>query len=221
MTTKTKTYKNYIDLISLKASNLLKKQDFKIILNDDVWDNNILIVKSGGYLTDSIINKLINFGIKQVSVNFPEDVDKQDNANLLKIFISSQKALIVNNNLSETSWIKKNLLSYGIESTNIFITDDHNSINKFFRNQQINIIFINSSLYEKCQKCIDKYSLLKNTHVFVIMGENESARKLKNGYNSDAKFIARPLSAERLKLFANQALNRNFLDFYSQETRIS
>lgn len=222
MTVKNKSIKSYIDLISLKASRLLEKQNFRIILNDDIWDNNRLIVKSGGYLTDSLLNKLINFGIKKISVDFLDKAEKQDNnADLYKVFIKTQSVLIVEDNLLQISQLVKKFMGYGLDKSNIFVTDNPNSINTYFRNTMINFIFINLSLYEKCKKSVDKYSLLRNTHVFVLMEENESARKLKDGYNPEVRFLAGSLGAEKLKFFINQALSQNFMDFYTEETRIS
>jgi len=211
--------RNYIDLISLKAANILEKQNLNIILNDDIWDKETLIIKSGGYLTESLITKLINFGIREVSVDFaPEE---QDAASLLQDFTKTQSALIIADNLADLGWLDKNLIDAGFDKKNIFLTDNYNSINKFFRSRVINIIFISSVFYEKSHKCVDKYSLLRNTHAFVILEENESARKLKTGYNSHVKFLIKPLYAKRLKFFINQAVNQNFLDFHMDEAQIS
>ncbi len=221
MTVKTKSTRNYIDLISLKASKMLEKQNFDIILNDDIWDNNTLIVKSGGYLTDSLINKLINFGIEEVSVDFAEKAVKPQDINLFKLFINDRNVLIVDNNLHQISWLVKNLVNYGFDKAGISITDNYNYINKIFRAKKISLIFTSSYFYEKCGKCIDKYSLLRNTHAFVIMEQNETARKLKSGYNSEVKFIRKPLNTEMLKFFINQPLGRSFLDFYTEESSIS
>ena len=137
--------KNYIDLISLKAANILEKQNLNIILNDDIWDKDTLIIRSGGYLTESLITKLINFGIREVSVDFaPEE---QDSTSLLEDFSKTQSALIIADNLADSAWLVKNLIDSGFDKENIFITDNHNSINKFFRSRTINIIFTNSVIY--------------------------------------------------------------------------
>lgn len=219
---KNSKYENtYIDLISLRATEMLQKQNFNITLKDDVWDHDTLLVKRGGRLNEALINKLINFGIKKVSINYSQPGEEATMASATKEFSNTQSALIIDNNLHNAGFIVRNLLDARISKSNIFLTDNVNSTNKFFRSRQINFLFINSSLYEKCQKCIDKYSLLRNTHAFVIMEENETARKLKGDYNSDVKFLIKPLYAKRLKFFINQSINQNFLDYYLEDSRAS
>lgn len=216
-----KLARNHIDLIRLKAAKILQQQDINIVLEDDIWDKDTLILKSGGYLTENLINKLINFGIKKVSVNFSQKTKEQRDTGLYQNFVKNQSVLVIENNLPNISWLTKSLIHSGLQRSNIFITDDYNSINKYFKNKKINFIFLSASFYEKCQKCIDKYSLLRNMHVFVLMEENDSARKLKNGYSSDIKFIIKPISTKKLKFFTNRALNQNFLDFCTEDTQIS
>ena len=206
--------RNYVDLIALKAANILEKQEVEMILNDDVWDNNILLVKSGGYLTENLLNKLIQFGVKQVSVDINEaDSEQEQGIDYLREFIATQNVLIVEDNLHQTLNLIKNLKELGFEKPNISVTANYNAINRFFRLKKINLIFINSYFYEKCAKCIDKYGLLRDTHAFVILEQNESARKLKISSNSQVKFLNKPLTKDLLKFFINQAMEHNLADY--------
>lgn len=203
--------KSYIDLIRLKTAKMLDPDNLNFVLNDDVWERDTLIVKSGGYLTNELINKLINFGIKEVSIDFPEAYE----------FAQTQNIAIIDNSLVTAAWLVKNLKKLGFDKENVSMTSNYNSINNLFRNQKINFVFINSSLYEKCQKCIDKYSLLRNTHVFVVMDKGDSVRKLRNSYTSDVKFLFNPLNAKVFSIYVNRALNTNLLDYYMDSIRAS
>lgn len=206
--------RNYVDLIALKAANILDKDEISVVLNDDVWDNNILLVKGGGYLTENLLNKLIQFGVKQISVDITEtSPGKTQKNDYLREFITTQNVLIVENNLSLALSLIKNLKNLGFERPNISVTANYNSINKFFRQKKINLIFISSCFYEKCAKCIDKYSFLRDTHAFVILDQNESARKLKVNNNSGVKFLNKPLTKDILKFFINQAMESNIADY--------
>ena len=225
MVVKNKSIKNYVDLIWLKAGKMLENEHLSIILDDDIWENDMLIVKSGRYLTEKLINKLLNFGIKKVNVNF-EDTESNENYKkneniLINKFIKTQNVLVIENNFLNTGWLVKNLLTSNFNKNNIFVTSAYNSINKYFRSKKINFIFISCALYEKCQKCVDKYSLLKDTHVFVIMEKDDSARKIKNNYNSDIRFLIKPLSIKRFNFFIKQVLNLNLLNFYMDDAKIS
>ncbi len=213
--------KTYIDLISLRAANLLQKQDFNMVLNDDIWDKNKLLAKSGYYLTEDIINKLMNFGVENISVDFSLEMVEESGINLFKAFIRTLNVLIIDDNMKNSFNLTKSLLAQGFEKNNILITDNHNLINKIFRDRKINLIFINLSLYERCTRCVDKYSLLKNTHAFVVVQKGETARKLRSGYNSEVKFLSVSVDEQELEFEINQSLSRNFIDFYSMESRIS
>ena len=214
-----KSTSNYVDLVKLKAEKLFQNKNLGIFLNDDIWENSTLLVKGGRYLTEDLINKLLNFGVKQVDVDF---IEKNDgNRKIINDFINNQNVLIIENNLLEASWLVRNLVDIGFKEGNIFVTADYNSINRYFRIKKINFIFTGFSLYEKCLKCVNKYSMLKNTHAFVTMEKKDSLRKIERDYNSDVKFLRKPLNAKLFKRSIINALNHNLLDSYVEEERIS
>jgi len=213
--------KTYIDLISLKAANLLQKQDFNMILKEDIWNKKTLLAKSGHYLTENIIIKLMNFGVENISVDFSEEIEDTSGATLFRAFLKTRNVLIIDDEMSNIFNLTGNLLEQGFEKSNILITDNYNLINKIFKDRQINLIFINSALYGNCARCVDKYSLLKHTHAFVVLKEYESARKLRGSCKSEVKFLTRPISALEFKLIINSSLSRNFIDFYSMGSYVS
>ncbi len=212
---------NYVDLVKIKVEKNLNNRKPDMVLNDDIWGDSTLLVKSGRYLTESLINKLLNFGVKEVNVNFVKN-DEEIIQNPDEIeFIRSQCALILENNLLNTAWLVRNLVDMGFKEKNIFITAEPNYINRYFRIKKINFIIAGFSLYEQCLRSINKYSLLRNTHAFVIMGKNDSLRKIKNDYNSDVKFLRQPLNPNIFSFHVNAALNDNLLNSYQEEVGIS
>ena len=211
---------NYVDLVKIKVDKIVKNRKLDIVLNDDIWGESTLLVKSGKYLTESLINKLLNFGVKQVRVNFVKSDEEMQDPDAIE-FIKNQCALILENNLLNTAWLVRNLVDIGFKEKNIFITAEPNYINRYFQIKKINFIFAGFSLYKQCLRSINKYSLLRNTHAFVIMGKNDSLRKIKNDYNSDVKFLKQPLSPNVFNFHVNTVLNDNLLDFYQEEVSIS
>jgi hypothetical protein len=225
MNTKISAVKSYVDLVSLKTQEKLNKNSLNLVIEDDVWEKDILIVKSGKYLNEELINKLLKFGIKKVRVNILEEnqkrMEKEEESISLIEFIKTQSVLLVENDLSDAGWLVRNLIDSGFKGGNIFVTADANSINKYFKVKKMNFVFIESSLYEKCPKCISKYTLLKNIHTFILIDKNESRRKLIQDNISEIKFINKPFETEDFKNHINSALNQNLLDFYKDEVKIS
>lgn len=210
---------NYIDLLDLKTEKLLQNRNVNIILQDDVWDKDILLLRGGKYLTESLINKLINFGIKRINVDvIDKNIEELTTANSLKEFTANQCALIVENNMINASWLVRHLVDVGFEPKNIFITADYNAINQYFRVKKINFIFTSFDIYEKCKKCVDKYSHLRDVHAFVT---TENMQKIKIDNNSAVSFIDKSNYPDDFKNSVKQALNANFLYFYSTESLVS
>lgn len=222
MTTSSKSQGSFVDLLKLKVDRIFQNEKLRIMLNDDIWENDTLILKSGRYLSEDLVNKLLNFGVKRVSVDFIEKKEEELNQDsLISEFVKSQNILIVEKNLLNTAWIVRNLIDIGFNEKNIFITSDHNSINHYFKVKKINFVFLGFSLYEKCMKSVNKYSMLKNTHAFVIMENKDSLRKIEKNYFSEVKFLRKPLGSKTFFSFVNRALNCNLLDFYTEEESAS
>ncbi|HSA07551.1 MAG TPA: hypothetical protein P5556_10280 [Candidatus Gastranaerophilales bacterium] len=221
MTEKNASMNNYVELVKLKTEKILQNNDLDIVLSDDIWGKSTLLVKSGGYLTEELINKLLNFGIKKVPVNFVEKDNAHSETLLTKEFLKTQCVLILENNVLNSAWLVRNLVDTGFSQGNIFVTSDYNSINQYFKIKKINFIFTGMSLYEKCQRVLNKYSLLRSTHAFVIMEKQETARKIKQNFLSGVKFLKKPLNAKVFSFLLNNALQENLLNLYVEEVSVS
>ena len=219
MVSGTGSLKESVDLIKIKTDNLIEGKESGFLLKDDVWGKGALILKSGAYLTDEVINKLLNFGIKKVSVA-PDDLIVEETSPetyySLKKFINTQSILIVEKNLINAGLIVKQLINNGFKEGNIFVTKEPHAINKYFRAKQINFLFIDEDLYENCKKCVEKYSLLRNTHTFIMINATDLT-EFKKGRISKIKFLLKPIMEEKLNRLVLEALNQNFLDFWNEE----
>ncbi|MFW5795228.1 MAG: hypothetical protein ACOCV1_07060, partial [Bacillota bacterium] len=193
---------SYVDLMKLKSEKILLDNKLGVVLSNDVWENNALLIKSGGYLTEDLINRLLNFGVKKVNVNF---VYKNQINSLNQDFIKNQQVIILEDNFFNIAWLKRNLIKMGFNHENILVTVNYHSLNKYFKDKKINFIFIGQSLYEKSARCINKYSMLKTTHSFVLI-EKEKTDAIKIGYKSKIKFLDSPLDLDNFTFLINQAL---------------
>ena len=221
----TGTLKESVDLIKLKTDKLIESKDQGLLLKDDIWGKGTLILKSGVYLTEEIINKLLKFGIRKVNVTLDnlvaQEFDVEEQNQLKKQFLCTQSVLIVEKNLINASLLVRQLIDNGFKEGNIFVTKEPTTINKYFRAKHINFLFIDEDLYENCAKCVEKYTLLRNTHTFIMliamMANKLELMEFKKAGISKIKFLLKPIMEEKLNRLVLEALDRNFLDFWNEE----
>ena len=220
MLSEKRSLKESVDLIKIKTDKLIEGKEYGFLLDDDVWEKDILVLKSGVYLTEEIINKLLKFGVKRVNVDIGklivEETNNENQKYLMKQFISTQGVLIIEKNLINASLLVRQLIDNGFREGNIFVTKESNTVNRYFRAKQINFLFIEEDLYESCKKCVEKYSLLRNTHTF-IMGNTGGATELQKSVSSKIKFLLKPTIEDKLNRQVLEAFNQNFLDFCNEE----
>lgn len=213
-----------MELIKNKTDNIIKANESSVLLKDDIWGKDTLILKSGVYLTEEIINKLLKFGIKKVNVVLDnmetENSTINEDIRYAKPVIANQNVLIVEKTMLNASMLVKKLLKTGFKEGNIFVTLETGSINKYFRTRHINFLFIDEDLYDSCQKCVEKFSLLRDTHAY-IMVNMEGILKFKRKGISEIEFITKPVVQEKLNLTVLTAINHHLSDFYAEEVLIS
>jgi len=220
MMSETASLKESMDLIKIKTDKLIAGKENGFLLKDDIWGKGALILKSGVYLTEEIINKLLKFGVKRVNVAIDdldiEEASIEEQSYLMKQFIHTQSVLIVEKNLINASLLVKKLIDSGFKAGNIFVTKKPGEINSYFRAKQINFLFIDEDLYEICKKCAEKYTLLRNTHAFVMVNSLKLQELKKIGI-SKIKFLLKPTFEEKLNIRVLEALDKNFFDFWNED----
>jgi len=223
MMSEARSLKESVDLIKMKTDKLVEGKECGFLLKDDVWGRGTLILKSGVYLTEAIINKLLNFGVKKVNVDLDdlisEETNNEEQNKLMKQFIRTQSVLIVEKNLINASLLVKQLIDNGFKEGNIFVTKTPATINSYFRAKQINFLFIEADLYENCAKCVEKYSLLRNTHTYIMVNALNLTEftEFKKAGISRVKFLLKSYIEEKTNNLILDALNQNFLDFCNEE----
>lgn len=215
-----RTVKESVDLLKLKTDRLVESREGGYYLKEDVWERGTLVLRSGAYLTEEIINKLLKFGVKRVNVDYDdpyaEDSSFGSEDELMKQFIAGQSVLIVDKNLINSSNLVRQLVDTGFSAGNIFVTKEPTSINQYFRAKKINFLFVDDELYDVSAKCIEKYSLLRNTHAFIMLSSTD-LRKFRKAGVSKIKFLLKPVMEEKLKPLLRYALDQNFLDFWAED----
>lgn len=211
--------KESVDLLRIKTDKLLKTEENKILLKDDIWQNETLVLKSGIYLTEELIGKLLKFGIKRVNVdlqNHNQNALSEFPEGMSKTFKASQSALIVEKNVIDAGLIIKYLIDIGFRGGNIFVTKEPSFINRYFGVRKINFVFVDGDLFSKCARCVQKYTALRNTHAFVLL-DSANGQEAKKSKVSRVNFIMRPIKEMQFKKMVSSALDQNFLDFWTED----
>ena len=214
-----KTIKESVELLKLKAGRLIDSES--LTLKEDIWGKGTLVLKSGAYLTEDIIRKLPNFGIEEIEAEeFEQEYEEvyvsEENEVEVRNFIRSQNVLIVEKNIFDASAIVKPMVDAGFKTGNIFVTREPSAINGYFRAKKFNFLFINQELYETAVKCVEKFSVLKNTHVFVI-SETDNVAALNLPKNSKIKFLYKEAGEDQIIANVLQALHNDFSELINEE----
>jgi len=200
------------------AEKTIRKSEKGVRITDDIWGNGAMLLRSGAYMTEEIISKLLKLGNKKTVIT-PQQVHEreiEEQSAILAEFLGNQSALFIGNSGNMFSYLTKNLIQCGFDRENIYSTNDISSINNYFRACQINYIFIDGDFYKACKKCIEKYSLLKNNHTFVI-AEMQDAADFKRNSFSKIKIFTKPLKATFLNSAVLEALDQNYEYFWQQD----
>lgn len=109
--------KNPIDLLELKSERFSDDSEYNMVLKEDVWKQGILILRSGKYLTGEIIDKLINFGIREVNVHLDDNEFQEDEnqaiEELKRNYIKSQNILIIDSKYKNIIFLASILTKMG------------------------------------------------------------------------------------------------------------
>ena len=164
-----------------------------IVLKEDLYKNNILLLKKGSIINNHILQKLNKFGV------YPK------NNNLATNFINSincsKEVLIIqpdNFNAART----ENILKFaGFNPEKILkLNSTENLIQKIGRNK-ISYIFIDKTLFS--EDFVNDTLLLKNTNkikIFVLnCSENDGKNITYNTDFQDIKFLYKPLANNYIK----------------------
>ena len=203
---------NPINLNKIKKEyNIFSK---KLMIKDDIWKKGILILRGGRYLTEEIIDKLINFGIYEVNVHTNEE-----NTNLDNQEIENQNIFIVEKEFKDISMLVRELINLGFNEKNIFGITVPKLIDRYFKHITPSYLFIDFGLFAENKEIFLKEfeyakNKINNINIFLTINQNEINRlKVKNLENTsdylEKKLIIKPIIKSHLTHLLNQCLTES------------
>jgi len=163
-------FKKPIDLYWLKINNLTSNPYFDLILNDDIWQNDILLLKKGRTIDDDILEKLMNFGVKQIKIDISRKKSFKNSVGTHSPeSINKQSVLVIREDFKSISSFVKILMESGFKDKNIFAATGIDILNRYLQNNNLNYIFIDHSLYdEKVLNIVEENTFLRIINIFII-----------------------------------------------------
>lgn len=175
----------------LKINHFFEKENLKLVLKKDIWKKNTLILKSGKCLNQEILEKIINFGISEIYVNYEHKLNPDMDLlnNLKQNFLSSQKVLIIENDQKNTNIVVKFLQKKGFQDKNIIISNNVNSIDLYFA-KSLHYIYVDFDLYNQMDDTL-KSNVSSAYHKFIMYNFDLDLQK-----NNDLDYLIKNISAQ-------------------------
>ncbi|OGI16683.1 MAG: hypothetical protein A2287_03975 [Candidatus Melainabacteria bacterium RIFOXYA12_FULL_32_12] len=216
---------NPVNLKTLKSKFYREFSNFTLVLKDDIWKRGILILRGGKYLTEDMIDRLLNFGINEVNIHLDEDDCEEEHKaveELKRNFIKTQNILLIDKDFDDMGYIVKNLVNIGFNKKNIYVSTDIKVINKYLQDRIPDYLFVSYKPgIEAYIKAIREVEVLKDIHIFLTASIDESElgiRELENKADSlSTKFILKPVIAGYLKKLVSQTIDQDFCKLLKNE----
>lgn len=175
-----------------------------LVLKEDLYKDNTLLLKKGIILNAYLINKLNNFGFyTQAIINTPVAEQQQEPQQELKPQTTSTEVLIYQQNIFDSTKTKKVLEYAGFSANKISVI---NSMSKIpYGESNISYIFIDSLYYD--ENFVEDITLLQSKNkikIFVLGCDNHTPKRV--NFNTDSqivKFLYRPLANDYIKALLN------------------
>jgi hypothetical protein len=215
---------NPVNLKELKDSCTFENSDF--ILKDDIWLKGILLIRSGKYLTESIIDKLMNFGIYEVNIHLNRAVDYTEESNatreLKENYMKTQSILIIDKDFNEIKRLEKTLVNIGFKEKNIQEATNIRVLTRYFQNKPPDYLFINGHYWgiKNYLSYIRSSKTLKNMHIFLLSDEFELQKPEINAENFNARLIHKPVIEEQLKNLVIKHVDEDFSNLLKNDIYI-
>lgn len=179
--------KNPVPLYNLLRKDVREALEEQIILTENLYYRDVLIIKSGAFLDETLIYKLLNFGFKKVSIVLPEakpqttDFENLSILQLKKQLLKTQKCLIADKNAYHINELIAVLTASYINEDNIIAVNNSLPVKKLILEKQPKFVFIDLNLYPKHGlKVIKEISKHATGHVFLTALADESKVELIN-----------------------------------------
>ncbi|MEI7473812.1 MAG: hypothetical protein WCK67_03455 [bacterium] len=215
-------FKNPINLFTLNAEPWFQDTDFEPILKNDIWCNGTLILRSGNHLTKEIINKLLNFGINEVTIcndNEPAPKDELNALEELKInFLKTQNVILFDKQEANIKNLNRMLAFIGFKQRKIISLSDLKNFIKIINNFKPLYTFISYDLFinNGGKDILKKLILPDNCNIFIIYeGCPKDKKKIidevegKNR-NNNIKVLFKPILIGTLRSIISDYTQKHF-----------
>lgn len=213
--------KNPVRLYNLLRNDIRTALDEQVILNEDLYYKDTLIIKAGSYLDDQVIYRLLNFGIKSVNIQLPENntgkpvIKTNTFGDIKKLFLKQQKCIVADKDAYYINQLISALKSSHITESNILAVNNTIPIKKLIEDNCPKFVFIDLNLYPdnglKVIKEINKLSLNTNIYLTALINHSKTAlvdKLNKEVEKSNASLIYKPVSPSQIKLLVMNSISQ-------------
>lgn len=214
-------FENPISLNKIKTDKILDK--YSLVLKNDIWKKGLLLLRSGLYLSEEVVDKLINFGIQEVNVHYYEDnCEEERYVEMLKRnMLKAENVFIFDKNIRNSVYLANILIHTGYKRGNIFTLTQAKYTGKYFKTKKPDYLVIdyesNSENFINILK--EVYS---NTHIFLMVDEETknltSFKKLQNSLKAfKINLVSKPVSLGYFLKLINDCIDSDFSELLKNE----
>jgi hypothetical protein len=218
--------KNPVPLYNLLRQDVKQALEDSIILSEDLYYKDTLLIKAGSFLDDQTIYRLLNFGIKRVKVLLPENKTKKtpfENLSIIQLkkeYLKEQKCIVADRDIHFINELISGLKSSYIEEANIFAVNNSIPVKKLIQDKNPKYIFVDLNLYPdhglKLIKTLKDISYA-NVYLTAMIDQSKSNLfdKLKHEVEANkATLLLKPVKTAQLRLILlNSVSNRDVSRF--------
>ena len=179
--------KNPVSLQEIKSEKILAK--YRLILKEDIWKKGLLLLRSGLFLSEELIDKLMNFGIFEINVLYQDNGYEEEYMKVLKRnFLSSKNVYIIDPDLKNAVYWTNILADIGYKIKNIYTLTNAKYAASCFKDKNPDYLIIDyESNSEDIIDILEKVN--KHTHIFIIVDKNSRTSNKFNELENNVKLL--------------------------------
>ncbi|MEW5821498.1 MAG: hypothetical protein AB1782_15000 [Cyanobacteriota bacterium] len=219
--------KNPVPLYNLLRKDVRDTVDGQVILSEDLYYRGVLILKTGTFLDDETIYRLLNFGFKKVNIILPDSNESKipgfENVSILQLkkqYLKGQKCLVADKDGKQINELISMICASYIKETNIYAVNNSIPIKKLIDERHPKFVFIDLNLYPNHGlKVIKEVRNHTNAHLFLTALVDQSKTNLIDKLKSEVALynttlLLKPISSIHLRhLILESVTNKEIRKF--------
>jgi ActR/RegA family two-component response regulator len=218
--------KNPVTLYNLLRKDVREALDEQIILSEDLYFKDTLIIKAGSFLDDQTIYRLLNFGVKRVKILLPESkpgktpFESLSILQLKKEYLKGQKCLIADRDINHINELIAVISASYIKDKNIIAVNNSMPVKGIIEEKQPKFIFVDLNLYPqhglKIIKDIKKITA-GNVFLTAMVDQSKTAlvEKLQHEVEmNNATLLFKPVAVAQLRLLLLNSISNKEVSRY-------